>query len=40
MRYARAALVTVGILFAVTLAAMGLYVGYVTRLWYEASANW
>jgi hypothetical protein len=40
MRYARAALVMTGVLLAVTLAAMGLYVGYVTRLWYEASANW
>jgi hypothetical protein len=40
MRYARAAAVMLGILFAVSLAAMGLYVGYVTRLWYEASGNW
>jgi hypothetical protein len=40
MRYARAALVMIGVLLTVTLAAMGLYIGYVTRLWYEASANW
>jgi hypothetical protein len=29
-----------GVLVAVTLAALGVYVGHVTRLWYEASANW
>jgi hypothetical protein len=37
---ARRVVVLVGILLAATLAALGLYVGYVTRLWYEASANW
>ena len=40
MRYVRAVAVMLGVLVAVTLAAVGVYVGRVTRLWYEASANW
>jgi hypothetical protein len=40
MRYARVAMVVLGLLLGLTLVAFGLYVGYVTRLWYEASANW
>lgn len=40
MRWARTAVITLGVATTLTLAALGLYVGYVTRLWYEASANW
>jgi hypothetical protein len=40
MRYVRAVAVMLGVLVAVALAALAAYIGRVTRLWYEASANW
>lgn len=40
MRYARTTMVLLGAALGLTLVAFALYVGYVTRLWYEASGNW
>ncbi len=40
MRHARVSMIVLGMMLGLTLAAFGLYIGYVSRLWYEASANW
>lgn len=40
MRCARAVIVVVGVVIALSLGALGIYTAYVTKLWYQASANW
>jgi len=40
MRYARPFIVLVGLVIALSLGALGIYTAYVTKLWYQASANW
>ena len=40
MRHARPFILLAGALIALSLGALGIYVAYVTKLWYQASANW
>ncbi|MDQ7859410.1 MAG: hypothetical protein QN174_05755 [Armatimonadota bacterium] len=40
MRIVRVAIIVTGIAVAVSLTALGLYVAYITRLWYQAASNW
>jgi biopolymer transport protein ExbB/TolQ len=40
MRIMRVTIVVAGLILAIGLTALGLYVAYVTRLWYQAASNW
>lgn len=40
MRYARLFIVLVGVAMVLSLGALGIYTAYLTKLWYQASANW
>jgi hypothetical protein len=40
MRWLRPFVLIAGIAIALSLGALGVYTAYVTRLWYQASANW
>lgn len=40
MRCARPFILLAGVAIALSLGALGIYTAYVTRLWYQASANW
>lgn len=40
MRYARTVGIIFGAMMLLTLTALGLYIAYVTRLWYDAASTW
>lgn len=40
MRIMRVTILLAGLIVAIGLTALGLYVAYVTRLWYRAASNW